>query len=207
MQSTEAVEAYPLSWPMGRKREQVRVYGPFKKKKGELTIMETTSTLMNELKLLGAERVILSTNLRLRKDGLPVSDQAQPADPGVAVYFNYDKSQKCFACDKYRRVQENIRAVALTIEALRGIGRWGTGDMVAQAFSGFAALPAPMTTARPWWDVLEVADRFVPQSVVDTRYRALCKTKHPDSPGGSHEAIIELNAAYDESKGRMDKDG
>lgn len=47
----------------------------------------------------------------------------------------------CFACEKWQDVYGNIYAIGKTIEALRGIERWGTGDMVEQAFTGFVALP------------------------------------------------------------------
>ena len=47
-----------------------------------------------------------------------------------------------------------MQAIAKTIEALRGINRWGTGDMMEAAFKGFSALPAPDTN-KPWREVLD----------------------------------------------------
>ena len=37
---------------------------------------------------------------------------------------------RAIACDKWDSIRDNLHAVAKTIEALRGIDRWGTGEMV-----------------------------------------------------------------------------
>ena len=78
--------------------------------------------------------------IRLRLDGLPYSNQTPPADKGVAVYFTHKKQAMCFACDRWDRVQDNIYAIAMTIQALRGIERWGSGSMVEQAFLSVSTL-------------------------------------------------------------------
>ena len=67
----------------------------------------------------------------------------------------------CFACDKWRDVYDNIYAIGKTIEALRGIERWGTGDMVEQAFTGFVALPSPKSP----WEILGVPSRATARDV------------------------------------------
>jgi hypothetical protein len=118
-----------------------------------------------------------------------------PYDPGVAVYFVRKGQQRVLACDKYHGVHNNIHAIAKTIEALRGIERWGTADMLDRAFEGFSALPAPQAVEN-WWDVLgcdrnEIADEVV------ARFRDLAKKAHPDVAGGSHEAMSRLNQAMD----------
>src|SRR3546814_19053229 len=48
-----------------------------------------------------------------------------------------------FACDRWDTVRDNVRAIGKTIEAIRGIERWGASDMMERAFSAFEALPAP----------------------------------------------------------------
>jgi hypothetical protein len=53
-------------------------------------------------------------------------------------------------------IRDNLQAVAKTIEALRGIDRWGTREMVDAAFQAFAAIPASASAGiqvrpkRPW---------------------------------------------------------
>src|SRR5262245_54177038 len=68
---------------------------------------------------------------------------------GSAVYFTHKGRQMCFACDRWDKMEDNLHAVSKTIEALRGIERWGTGEMVQQAFTGFVALPGNSP-----WEVL-----------------------------------------------------
>jgi hypothetical protein len=214
-QSTAAppgVTAYPLCWPPGRPRtppghrrtshfHQVSVEqssfgnGTVRRKKA-LSLAEVRDELFAELARLGARRVVLSTSLRLRQDGLPASGQAQPADPGAAVYFSRKGRQVCFACDCWTRVEDNLRAIAKTVEALRGIARWGTGDMVDAAFTGFQALPAAAVTQRRWWQVLGVGEDATADEVSEA-YRRLSWEHHPDREGDP-DRMKELNAAWDE---------
>lgn len=186
--------AYPLQWPDGKPRKQY----PDRSRFGERSIDASTQILVKELQRLGAINMVLSTNLRLRNDGLPYSNQAQPKDQGVAVYFVYKKQSMCFACDRWDRIQDNIYAVAMTIDALRSIERWGSGDMVQQAFSGFTALPAP-SFKRGWWEILDV-QREAQEDTVKRQYRMLAHEYHPDRNGGNNGKMSELNAAYDEYK-------
>lgn len=178
-------EAYPLQWPVGKPR---KLY-PERSRFGERSIDAATSILREELRRLGASNMVLSTNLRLRNDGLPYSKQAQPRDQGVAVYFTHKKQPMCFACDRWDRIQDNIYAIAMTIEALRGIERWGSGSMVEQAFTGFVALPAPKDPH----DILGVRPGAAADEI-DAAYRQKAKAAHPDN-GGSVAAMQELNEA------------
>lgn len=181
---------YPLCWPPGRPRERSRSRSRFK----VASFTRVRDELLNELKLLRAQRVILSTNLRLRQDGLPLAGQAQPADPGVAVYFTRKGRDLSFACDRWCKIEDNMQAIRHTIEALRGIERWGTGDMVEAAFAGFAQLPVH-TPPAPWHVVLGVP-AHAPTADVNERYRALAKQHHPDRNSGDDSKAKKINAAY-----------
>lgn len=144
---------------------------------------------MKEIDLLGGKNVVLSSNVPLRRDGLPLAGQAQPKDPGVAIYFLYKEKQMAFACDRWWRIEENIQAIKKTIEALRGIARWGTGDMLQAAFEGFTALPQP----KSWAEILKVPpDAFI--DTIEAHYKILARKHHPDQ-GGSEAAMAEINAA------------
>jgi hypothetical protein len=100
----------------------------------------------------------------------------------------------CFACDAYVTVRENAWAIAKTIEALRGIERWGASDMMERAFRGFTALPASVPTpSEDWWDALECR-RDASIDTINSQYRVRTRTAHPDA-GGSHDAMSRLNAA------------
>ena len=189
-----SASAFPLSWPAGRPRAKSRTRSKF-----DTGFTKARDGLIQELSRLGARDEILSSNLALRLDGVPKSGQAQPADPGVAVYFTYRGKAMCFACDAWDKVEHNIHAVAKTIEAMRGIVRWGTGDMMDRAFSGFAALPAPTEGGKPWQAVFNIESDCRPDpGFVELRYRELAKQRHPDT-GGSATAFSELTRAREEA--------
>lgn len=185
-------EAYPLCWPAHRPRTRFPERSAFK-----TPAFIVVNQLLRELGLLGAKHVVLSTNIPLRQDGLPYGRYAVPTDKGVAVYFEYGGEPMCFACDRWDRIEDNVRAVQRTIEALRGIERWGSGDMLKAAFTGFQALPAP-EQQRPWWEVLEVP-RDAALTEIEGHYRRLGRIHHPDN-GGSTEKMAELNRAMAEAR-------
>ncbi len=160
--NTDHPTAYPLQWPMDQKRTPAyqRERGTFK---GSLA--GATSHLVMEVDRLVHGRVtryhstlILSTNLQVRLDGFPRSGQKEPDDPGVAAHFK-DKNGRlmCLACDRYDKVWKNVVAITKTIEALRGIERWGSKQMFDRAFTGFAALPMHGThTGSSWRGALKI---------------------------------------------------
>lgn len=195
---SETIEAYPLCWPAGRKRtgqynrEQARFDMSFARARDE--IVRQVQMLVGRYT---RSDLIISTNIALRRDGLPLAAQRQPDDPGVAIYFTYKKRQMAFACDRWKKVEDNMQAIAKTIDALRGVARWGTGDMMEAAFTGFTALPAPgQTSARGWRDVLG-HDVTAPE--LEARYRALRSQHHPDK-GGSSETFHAVQVAYEQAK-------
>lgn len=180
--------AYPLSWPEGwpRTAPHARRDSPFRRPvsyaaRGH-SMDECRRELGRELNLLTARKEVLSTNVQLRLDGLPYSNRAQPADPGAAVYFELKGKPVSLACDKWRRVEDNIWAIVKHIEAIRGQHRWGVGN-VEQAFRGYMALPAPgQTSGANWWQTLGVAINAPPEQVREA-YLLLVKKHHPDRQG------------------------
>lgn len=193
-----AINAYPLSWPPHRTRTapHARTWSNFKTSFGK-----ARDQCLGQIRTLGGSESIISTNLPLRQDGLPYADRAQPKDSGVAVYFTYRKKQMCFACDRWAKVDDNMHAIALTIGALRGVARWGTGDMMEAAFTGFAALAAPVTGQKPWREVFGFAtDEAVSAIRLEGAYRTARGEAHPDRPKtGSHEKFLAVQAAYEQA--------
>ncbi|OJW11240.1 MAG: hypothetical protein BGO49_11280 [Planctomycetales bacterium 71-10] len=185
--SPSPVEAYPLQWPLGRPRTQQPQRSRF-----DSGLAEARDGLLDEIRLLGGAGPVISTNVPTRRDGLPYANARTPDDRGVAVYFELRGRPMCFACDRWDSVGDNIQAIRKTIEALRGIQRWGSGDMVGQAFSGFQALPSP-EERRPAHEVLDVHP-LATEVEIDAAYRAKAKSAHPDA-GGSEAAMRELAEA------------
>lgn len=151
------IEAYPLQWPkhIKRKPAHLREHSRF-----DATPDIARRSLRVEAERMGSH-VVISTNVELRRDGEPYASRRAPEDTGVAVYFMRKGQSVCIACDKYAQVWENMRGIQKTIEAMRGIERWGSSDLLDQAFTGFTALPSPdaitMPKVQAWWVRLGVS--------------------------------------------------
>ncbi|WP_162784720.1 J domain-containing protein [Paracoccus suum] len=182
-------QAFPLQWPVGRPRTKARVKSAFK-----VTPRTAYEDLMEELRRYGAGNVVVSSNAPLRRDGAPYADALDDRldDPGVAVYFVRKKRLVCLSCDSFTLPFENIRAVGLSVKAYRDMERWGAGQIVDQAFEGFAALPPPgagaEVAARAWWVVLGV-EANATSDQIDAAYKSKAR-----AAGG---ASVDLNAARD----------
>lgn len=132
-------EAYPLQWPAGvdrrspesRKRANFshKVSGGWRK---PLTIHQALQRLMHEIRAftkpgrpwrVDPALVIVSTDMKVRKDGLPYSGHRLPDDSGCAVYFVLDGDPYVFPCDTWDRLPDNIAAVAAYLGAMRGFFR------------------------------------------------------------------------------------
>lgn len=188
-------EAYPLHWPVGWPRTDRwrRESGRFQAK-----MAASRQHLMDEIRRMGGRYPVLSTNVELRRDGLPYANQREPDDPGVAVYFEYDGKQMVFACDRWRTVAANVRAIGKSIEAIRGIERWGASDMMERAFAAFEALPPPGEEKPPsCWSVLDITPAADVQAI-EAAYRHAARKAHPDA-GGSDAAMSRVNWARDQA--------
>ncbi len=195
--TTESIEAYPPSWPDAWKRtppEQIRRNWSFWR--GPLG--KHRDSLESEVRKLGGINLIISTNMPVRKDGGIVVGSREPGDAGVAAYFRYQDKPMCFACDQFETVRENIRAIALTIESIRAIERYGASDMMERAFRGFTALPEK---SGEWWrDVLGFAkDAKVSADDVEREFRRLAHVAHPDK-GGNAETWNQLVLARENAR-------
>lgn len=193
---------YPLQWPEGWKRTQSyqRKTATFSRQGKALTVFDGVQRVLDELQRLGVHQddVIVSTNLQTRLDGLPRSNQARPGDPGVCVYWKPAKSpMRCMAVDRYDEVQDNLAAVAATLEAMRSIERHGGAAILDRAFTGFAALPAPVGGKRDWWTVLELSST-ASQAEIREAFNRLAREHHPDR-GGTDERMAEIIRARDEA--------
>lgn len=198
-------QAYPLNWPSGWPRTKKPISSRFGQRDGQynflkkITMTRARDYLLSELDRLGAKNIVISTNLSLRNDGLPRANQKTPDDTGVAVYFTMKNEQKCFPCDKWNRVEDNIYAIGKTIDALRGIERWGSKQMVDATFNGFKALPEPDYTDS-WRKVLEIkeSDEPILLDIVKKKYRELAREHHPDHGGDPYE-FNRLQKAYQQA--------
>lgn len=190
----EAVTAYPLFWPDGWPRTVG--YAVRRSRYGDHSLAEARNAISGQVRILGGANLVISSNLELRNDGLPRSNQRQPIDRGVAVYFDYKDKPMCFACDSWSAVEDNFWAINLTIEAIRQIERAGASELLERAFRGFAALPAP--TEAPWWDILGVS-RNDDAATIRIAYLGRAKQNHPDV-GGDVEKFRLVQSAYEAAR-------
>lgn len=178
----------PLEWPVGRPRSTNRRDARFGARGGGMHMDDAIFDVEHELGMLRASGVVISYNRR-------TGDQS--GDPGVAVYFELPKLGKhTLACDRWRRPADNLRAIALHIEALRGQERWGVGT-IAAAFAGYKALPA-VGQAPVWWRVLGFTSRPTADAA-EAKYRELIRRHHPDLGGNSDQAAT-ITAAWAQGK-------
>lgn len=217
---SDVVKAYPLQWPAGWKRARPdrRFRGSFSKGERsystdgassritykDLTVADAVQRVAAELRRMGVTEndMVISTNLKLRMDGLPRSDQPRPQDPGVAVYWidRASGTRRCMAIDMmYDIVEHNLAAIAATLDAMRAIERHGGAAILDRAFTGFTALPPPLAAARPWREVLGVAFDERDAGRIRECYR-ICRSKtHPDK-GCSSEAYQAVDRAYEQAQ-------
>lgn len=176
----EVVAAWPLTWPAGTERTS-----PFSIRRAPFrptTVYHETQGVLDELRKLGvpARAVVVSTNYRVRPDGIPYAKQPRQTDPGAAVWFSLKGERRVLACDRWDRVEHNLRAIALHISAIRGQQRWGVGT-VEQAFAGFVALPE-QATGVSWWEYFSL-EPDASEDEIRRAYRESAKFDHPDAGG------------------------
>ena len=201
------IDGYPLYWPAGYprtrspKRSRFGSYD-YDARRNRLTLtvaldeVEEQVRLLLNKRVLGDHDLIISTNMRRRKsDGGIYAKEREPEDSGVAVYFKLSREMRVIACDKWQTVRENLHAAALSIEALRGLERWGASEIVPRAFRGFIALPEP--ESNDWYHELGVPPDATPDEIT-AAYRARLKEAHPDA-GGSVDELHRVRRAYSAS--------
>lgn len=190
------IEPYPLLWPEGEpetesyKRRGARFAASFAKARDEL---------IREITLLKGRDIVITSNLAVRKDGLPRAGEPQPANPGVAVYFWLNGQLHCIACDRWNLVKDNLRALGNSIQALRGINRWGCTALVEKALAAYAYLPPPKEARElgtAWWEILGV-NQEASNATIKQAWRRLVNEHHPDK-GGDVERFHAINRAFDD---------
>lgn len=204
------ITAAPLTWPDGWERTNFRVDSQFGKVGRDLTIARATNFIYHELDLKGVcdWNVIVSTDLDLRRDGRPYSNQRKPDDPGAAVWWkekNSDTVRQVIAIDKYLTIADNLYAIGKTIEALRSIKRWGSGEILTRAQAGlFAELPSPEQAGGLSWRAalgFTTDNNVLNIDVVRARYRSRRSLYHEDRPETADpELFHQVQIAWEQAQ-------
>lgn len=173
----------------------------------------------------------------IRFDGLPRVNARKPRFPGVCLVFEKwtptgqrnEQGQMLgryqtleFPCATYDHWEDNLRAIVLTLEALRAVARYGVSGTGAEGagrteeakqYEGFARKKVEAQTGTPangsmsreaaaavlaacaqgGWSAASLMTASAEE--VKHCYQQAAKNEHPDV-GGSHETFVRVNEAY-----------
>jgi hypothetical protein len=172
----------------------------------------TLELLERELGYLGARDVVIEADLteqEIRLDGWPRAD-ARPASPRIVVSFDSKYGPLRYATDVFEIYQHNVRAIALGLEALRKVDRYGITKRGEQ-YTGWKALPPGIALGPADFASREEAGRFILETAGENPdwldgtlddielwksfYRTATKRAHPDA-GGDHDTFTRLQTAW-----------
>jgi len=188
----------PQPWTRPATPKTQRKHGNFR-----TSYTRTLEKLQYELEKIGATEILFECSFhanQIRLDGWPKANQS-PEYNGIAVSFNHPEVGRVeYVTDRYFLWQDNLHAIALTLEALRGVERWGVVAS-GQQYTGFKAIESGNGSRRPaavWIAKLVEPDDAERQKVVVdgllTKSSHMTKVvvrqakirAHPDT-GGSHD--------------------
>jgi hypothetical protein len=143
----------------------------------------------------------------IRNDGWPKSS-ARPTQPGVVLSFSTKKGRMTMPCDRYTGWEANLRAIALTLEHLRAVERYGVTTEEQEQYTGWLRLPAASAVDEKteFAKILihhasvEGRQEFSPNRVLadsnlfDSVWREAVRRTHPDKGGLSVDFRKVINA-------------
>ncbi len=206
------------TWPQAETRDRTR--GLF-----SASWSSTLGLLDAELRALKATDVVIETahaRRDIRNDGWPRSDARVPPMPGVILSFGSKHGPlryltDAFSAGGYQRGsgsaggswmpgwQANLRAIALGLEALRAVDRYGVSRRGEQ-YRGWGELPSgvPMPAAMTIEEAATLLEHFSdtkPRALADWTpehlaglVRRAAKKTHPDV-GGDSEVFRQVTTA------------
>jgi len=181
------------TWPRPETPRHKRKTRPFKQ-----TLSSTYSILDHELyKLAALIPIVIEAKFserEIRNDGKIRADARRPSFPGIILSFETKRLGPLkFLCDDCVNWEDNLRAIALTLERLRMADIYGVTKRGEQ-YTGWKQLPGAILTPPPM--TVEDAAAFIakhggfaPRQVIDVVgvFRAAwlraVKALHPDTNG------------------------
>lgn len=161
----------------------------------------TQELLKRELGHLDATNVVLELAVsprQIRADGWIRAD-ATVQDAGVILSFQSEVGPMRYPVDRFTQWKANVRAIALALEALRKVNRYGVAGR-AEQYRGWLAIPAQTGGVDPYqligkwagWPVESV------KKEPERAYRLARRNAHPDSFEGSaddYKAVLRAGKA------------
>lgn len=198
------------AWPGELRRPVQRIRSPFSS-----NYTSTMDLLDRELYMLKATVCVIQLAVsegQIRKDG-KLYARAYPDHPGVILSFDTKAGHFRYACDRFTHWHENLRAIALGLEALRKIERYGIGSGTEQ-YTGFLQLESrpAMSYAEAVWFMASVTGLTPGYVRMNWRYpgtrmqmhRAAARALHPDSDTGDaddFQRLQDVERILDENEG------
>lgn len=199
------VQTEPLTqWPKGVERTKEQKYSPFR-----ASWSTTVEELARELRMLRADSIVLQMEFepgQQRLDGLPYAN----AKVGASLVLSYevDSERFMYPADTYLHWHDNLRAIALTLRALRAVDRYGVSKQ-GQQYSGWKAIPAnvdeQVTPEEAAIVLLRTAglepNDLAVRSMIEENdqrrevYRTAARYSHPDRPGGTEAGFQRIQHA------------
>jgi hypothetical protein len=169
---------------------------------------QTLKDLERELKHLSARQIILQADVRpedVRLDGM-LRANASPRSPKIILSFQSKHGPLSYPCDRFMHWEDNLRAIALSLEALRSVDRYGV-TRSAEQYKGWAKLSAP-DAAMSWEAACRCLAKYREgmswghvQHLSDEEFVLLCRkaraTSHPDRNNGNSAEFLEVQKAIE----------
>lgn len=198
----------PLTWPAAKPRTRHPPQAAFR-----APWSSTLELLKSEIRAISPVRVLLEIDVApsmIRVDGFPRAD-ARPASSAVILRIERKATQwMSLPCDTYSDWRDNVRAIALTLQHLRAIDRWGVSR--GEQYEGFLQIPARTVASTPGIHSPQEAAGFIARhagqeadpsfvhAILEsstaraTAFKRAASKLHPDA-GGSDAAFQQLQSA------------
>jgi len=163
---------------------------------------KTLALLGRELSHLGAKNgsLLLAVDERdIILDGTRPRANAFTHHPGVILAFESKHGPLKYACDRFDRWQDNIRAIALGLESLRAVDRYGI-TRKGEQYQGYkqlaAATPSKIEAALLLARYSNISHKAIIEDVAsaEVAWKLAIKATHPDA-GGSADAFRAVQQA------------
>lgn len=169
---------------------------------------DTLKLLRAEAELLDATTLVVQVDADpddIRRDGM-LRARARVGFPGVKVSLDSRFGPLTYATDAYETWQSNVRAVALSMQALRAVDRYGVSKSGEQ-YRGWSAIAAGSSTEMSRGEAARLLaagtnGRFTADQLLTDRagvalaYKLAIRTLHPDV-GGDPEMFRRVTSARD----------
>lgn len=176
----------------------------------EATWWKTRQLLLDEVRRIGGRDLVIEldvTESQIRLDG-ELYANARTTSPAVRIAFESKYGPLTYATDKFWDWQSNVRAIALSLEALRKVDRYGVTKRGEQ-YTGWKAIGAGpgtgiamgggMTSDEAWAILGSFGDRPIREQRASGDARAqLRKARafaHPDRHDGDRKLWDQVEQA------------